>query len=81
MVLLAFNVIAQRRRARYANRAQQVVLACATFDPEGRLMVTPEGLLPNKKITNSFLQRVCRTKCVFFIELLIKSKLTANIVI
>ncbi|KAF6223951.1 hypothetical protein HO133_010525 [Letharia lupina] len=42
---------------RSADRAQQVVLACATFDPEERLMVTPEGLLPCCKITGSYHER------------------------
>ncbi|MCJ1308354.1 hypothetical protein MMC25_002007 [Agyrium rufum] len=55
--LLVFALIGQRSRQKYADRAQQVVLACATWDPEGRLMVTPEGLLPCRKITNSYVQR------------------------
>ena len=58
-VLLAFAILAKRRRSKSASKAQQVILACATFDPEGRLLVTPEGLLPNEKITNSFEERVC----------------------
>ncbi|KAI9761140.1 MAG: hypothetical protein M4579_001187 [Chaenotheca gracillima] len=57
VVLLGLAVIAQRRRNRTANRAQQVVLASVTFDSEGRLMVTPEGLLPNQKITNAYVER------------------------
>ncbi|KAI9714396.1 MAG: hypothetical protein M1820_000357 [Bogoriella megaspora] len=48
---------ARLRKRKLADRAQQVVLACAIFDPEGRLMVTQEGLLPNKKITRQFSQR------------------------
>jgi hypothetical protein len=51
-------LLAQRRRALSANRAEQVVLAAAIFDKNGRLMVTPEGLLPSQKITNSFIERV-----------------------
>lgn len=46
-ILLVFTILAQRRISRSANRAQQVVLASAIFDQKGRLMVTPEGLLPN----------------------------------
>ena len=48
------------RRARSADRAQQVVLAAAVFDAEGRIMVSPEGFLPNRKITNTFVERVSR---------------------
>jgi len=57
-ILLGFTVVAQKRRARSANRAQQVVLAAVVFDKDGRIMVTPEGLLPNTKITNSYVERV-----------------------
>lgn len=57
-VLVAFTLIGQRSRQRSADRAQQVVLACSTFDKEDRLMVTPEGLLPSRKITDSYIERV-----------------------
>lgn len=58
IILVSFALVGQRSRQRSADRAQQVVLACATFDAEGRLMVTPEGLLPCQKITDSYLERV-----------------------
>jgi len=58
MILVSFALIGQRSRQRSADRAQQVVLACVTFDPEGKLMVTPEGLLPCRKITDSYSERV-----------------------
>ena len=58
-MLVVFSLIGQRSRQRSADRAQQVVLACAIFDPEGRLMVTPEGLMPCRKITDSYNERVC----------------------
>ncbi|RDW60762.1 hypothetical protein BP6252_12145 [Coleophoma cylindrospora] len=57
LLLITLTFLAQRRRALSANRAQQVVLAAAIFDKDGRLMVSPEGLLPNRKITNSFIER------------------------
>jgi hypothetical protein len=41
-----------------ADRAQHVVLSSATFDVEGRLMVTLEGHLPSRKITKQFNQKV-----------------------
>ncbi|KAH9205173.1 hypothetical protein DL95DRAFT_430095 [Leptodontidium sp. 2 PMI_412] len=56
-ILFAFAVLAQWRRSRSANRAQHVVLASATFDMQGRLLVTPEGLLPNQKVTASYVER------------------------
>ena len=55
---MALALIGQRSRKLSADRAQQVVLACATFDVDGKLMVTPEGLLPSRKITGSYLERV-----------------------
>jgi hypothetical protein len=39
------------------DRAQQVVLAIATFDPEGRLLVSQGGLMPCQTITRQFHQR------------------------
>ncbi|KAI9837624.1 MAG: hypothetical protein M1838_004784 [Thelocarpon superellum] len=59
-ILFSYAVVAQRRRLRSASRNKQVVLACATFDPDGRLLVTPEGLLPSQKITNSYIERGAR---------------------
>ncbi len=57
LTLVALALIGQRSRRLSADRAQQVVLACATFDADGRLMVTPEGLLPCRKITDSYAER------------------------
>jgi hypothetical protein len=51
-------MLAQWRRSRSANRAQHVVLASAIFDKYGRIMVTPEGLLPNQKVTTSYVEWV-----------------------
>ncbi|OBT92158.1 hypothetical protein VE01_10030 [Pseudogymnoascus verrucosus] len=56
VIILGLTIITQRRRTRSANRAQQVLLASAIFDPNGRLMVTPEGLLPNQKVTTSYVE-------------------------
>ncbi|KAG9384879.1 hypothetical protein A1F94_004426 [Pyrenophora tritici-repentis] len=49
--------IKQRQRRMERNRAQQVVLAIATFDPEGRLLVSQGGLMPCQTITQRFHQR------------------------
>lgn len=42
---------------RSAQKAQQVVLAVAVFDKQGRLLVSPDGLLPSEKITETFVGR------------------------
>jgi hypothetical protein len=51
-------LLAQWRLAKLARRAQQVVLATAIFDYEDKILVTPEGYLPNKKITDAWVERV-----------------------
>jgi hypothetical protein len=53
--------IAQKHLLQAARRAQQVVLAVAVFDPEGKILVSPEGFLPTRKVTNAWLERVCNT--------------------
>ena len=58
-LLVTFAIIGQRKRKRSANRAQQLVLACAFFDDAGRLMVTSEGMIPNQKITGTYVEKVC----------------------
>jgi hypothetical protein len=50
--------LAQWRLAKLAKRAQQVVLATAIFDYEDKILVTSEGYLPHKKITDSWIERV-----------------------
>lgn len=42
---------------RYADKAQQVVLAAAIFDQTGRILVTPDGLLPSEKITDTYVEK------------------------
>lgn len=49
------------QRKKVAEKAQQVVLAAFIKDPSGRVLVTPEGLLPSEKITRQFNQRVSAT--------------------
>ncbi|KAI5923825.1 FAD dependent oxidoreductase-domain-containing protein [Camillea tinctor] len=46
-----------RRMQRYANKAQQVVLAAAVFDKSGRILVDPDGLLPSEKITDTYVEK------------------------
>ncbi|KIW05171.1 uncharacterized protein PV09_03722 [Verruconis gallopava] len=57
VVCLGFAVLNQRRKRQLADRAQHVVLASATFDPDGKILVTNEGLMPCQKVTRQFNQR------------------------
>jgi len=34
------------------DEAQKVVLACATFDPDGKVMLTTDGVFPSREITD-----------------------------
>ncbi|MCJ1467821.1 hypothetical protein MMC07_006446 [Pseudocyphellaria aurata] len=56
ITLIILAVIGSRLKKQYAHRARQVVLASATFDLDGRLLVTPGGQLPCRKITNSYIE-------------------------
>ncbi|KAH8906765.1 hypothetical protein BR93DRAFT_896272, partial [Coniochaeta sp. PMI_546] len=58
ILIIAVSVFYTARiMSRYASKAQQVVLATAIFDKHGRVLVSPEGLLPSEKITDSFLEK------------------------
>ncbi|UPX16931.1 uncharacterized protein EKO05_0007312 [Ascochyta rabiei] len=56
-VCFLLGCLKQRHRRLLKDRAQQVVLACATFDEGGRLLVSQGGLLPCQTITRQFQQR------------------------
>ncbi|KAH8150696.1 uncharacterized protein LAJ45_05392 [Morchella importuna] len=56
-LMLFFAIGVKRARAQKYNRAQKIVLASATFDPLGRLMVLPDGILPTKEITDAFREK------------------------
>ncbi|KAF7596345.1 hypothetical protein BBP40_002089 [Aspergillus hancockii] len=49
--------VAGGSRRKLRAQAQQLVLSCAFFDPEGRIMVTPHALLPSRKIVDRYLGR------------------------
>ncbi|KAF1814551.1 hypothetical protein P152DRAFT_278803 [Eremomyces bilateralis CBS 781.70] len=51
------TVVQHIRKMEIADRAQHVLLASATFDPDGRLLVTQDGLLPCRKVTKSYNQQ------------------------
>ncbi|KAF2100668.1 hypothetical protein NA57DRAFT_37426 [Rhizodiscina lignyota] len=56
-VCLMFAFLTQVRKKQLADRAQHVVLASVTFDPDGKILVTQEGLMPSQKITKQYNQR------------------------
>ncbi|KAL8868556.1 MAG: hypothetical protein Q9174_004914 [Haloplaca sp. 1 TL-2023] len=55
--LIFFAVYGQRMKAQAAHRAQQVVLASVVFDRDGRLLVTPDGKLPSRKIVKTYVEQ------------------------
>ncbi|KAJ9497476.1 hypothetical protein H2202_006900 [Exophiala xenobiotica] len=57
IMLLVVIAIRGRRRRNARVTSQQLVLACSYFDDQGNLMVTQDGLLPNTKITNHYIER------------------------
>ena len=63
VILLSIVLLRGRKIRLTRTRAQQVVLACAYFDQNGRIMLTRDGTLPCEKITNRFVEKVrtCHT--------------------
>ena len=57
VILLAIVLLRGRKILLTKTRAQQVVLACAYFDENGKLMLTRDGTLPCEKITNRFVEK------------------------
>jgi len=57
-VCFALGYLKQRHQRKLKDRAQQVVLAVATFDGSGRILVTQSGLLPCQTITSRFNRRM-----------------------
>lgn len=58
LTCIGIFVWSNHQRKKTAEKAQQVVLAAFIKDRAGRVLVTPEGLLPSEKITGRFDQRV-----------------------
>ena len=56
ILLLTIAIIAHSQVLRNANKAKQIVLASATFDKSGNIMVKPEGSLPSQTITKSYIE-------------------------
>jgi hypothetical protein len=51
-------MLCQRHFASIKNRNQQIAIAAVIFDEEGKVMVTPEGYLPHRRITSTYLEKV-----------------------
>ena len=58
--LLTLAALRERSRLRSVKKARSIALASATFDGEGRILVTTAGLLPCQKVTNGDIERVSR---------------------
>ncbi|KAJ5713409.1 uncharacterized protein N7483_010590 [Penicillium malachiteum] len=57
IILSCCAIVAGGNRRRSTTRAHQLILACAYFDPAGRVMVTPQALLPTRKIVDHYIGR------------------------
>lgn len=57
LLLVGTAAYAAHLRKSYADKAQHVVLAAAVFDPVGRILVSPDGLLPSEKITDTYVEK------------------------
>ncbi|OAL28595.1 hypothetical protein AYO22_02789 [Fonsecaea multimorphosa] len=57
VILLVVALIRGRNKRTARIKAQRLVLACAYFDDEGKVMVTQEGTLPSEKITNHYIEK------------------------
>ncbi|KAL5120503.1 hypothetical protein ACEQ8H_001521 [Pleosporales sp. CAS-2024a] len=57
VVCFLLGFLKQRQQRMLKDRAQQVVLAVATFDADGKLLVSQGGLMPCQTITRQFQRR------------------------
>ncbi|KAK4113248.1 hypothetical protein N656DRAFT_708468 [Canariomyces notabilis] len=63
LIIVGTTIYSARIRKGYAARAQRITLAAAVFDKQGRILVTPDGLLPSEVVTSSFLQKMTQHLC------------------
>lgn len=57
LVILIGMILIRRHDHVTQRRSQKVMLACAMFCPEGKVLVTPGGILPSREITDKFNHR------------------------
>ena len=57
-IVLILVLIFRRHKARLQKQSsQKIMLACAMFDPQGRILVTTNGVLPSREITDKYNHR------------------------
>lgn len=57
LMVLAVLVLARARTRLLKSRSQKIMLACAMFAPDNKVLVTTEGVLPSQEITDKYLHR------------------------
>lgn len=57
LLILVGLLLIRRRDRTTQKRSQKVMLSCAMFCPEGRILVTPAGILPSREINDKFNHR------------------------
>ncbi|KAK1812260.1 hypothetical protein LTR12_013349 [Friedmanniomyces endolithicus] len=57
VIVIGVLFFTRHRRQILKTRSQKVMLACAMFDPDGRILVTTEGVLPAREITDKYQHR------------------------
>ncbi|TKA76793.1 hypothetical protein B0A55_05839 [Friedmanniomyces simplex] len=57
IIVIGVLFFTRHRTQLLRTRSQKVMLACAMFDPDGRILVTTEGVLPAREITDKYQHR------------------------
>ncbi|SMR61033.1 unnamed protein product [Zymoseptoria tritici ST99CH_3D1] len=57
VLIVIILLVARRRDQIVRRRSQKVMLACVMFDPDGRVLVTTDGVLPSREITDKYNHR------------------------
>ncbi|KAH7142919.1 hypothetical protein B0J13DRAFT_503327 [Dactylonectria estremocensis] len=56
-IMAGLAILRANNMRRSALRAQQITLAAAVFDKDGRILVDPDGLIPSTVMADSFLEK------------------------
>ncbi|KAI5359867.1 Putative MHYT domain-containing protein [Septoria linicola] len=57
IMIMGVLFVTRARNRLLRSRSQKVMLACAMFDPDGKILVTTEGVLPAREITDKYHHR------------------------